>query len=88
MSLPMINQKLGVSLGDVGVLTPEGGFDFLFNIFLDASHPVNAAVGVPAGFVPFRQTKGSADVEFVEWNAGSYIASPNMSRVDDGSDRL
>ncbi|KAF5310136.1 hypothetical protein D9619_010570 [Psilocybe cf. subviscida] len=87
-TLPTLNRTLGVSLGDVGMLTPEGGFDFLFNILHDATHPINAVAGVPEGFVPFRQTKGSGHVEFVEWNAGSYLTSPSMVRVDDGSDRL
>ncbi|KAF5310728.1 hypothetical protein D9619_007662 [Psilocybe cf. subviscida] len=83
-SLPELNQKLGVSLGDVGVLTPEGGFDFLFNIFHDARHPINATMGVPKGFVPFRP---GFSTEFVEWNAGSYLADPSIVRVDDGSNR-
>lgn len=86
-SLPIVNRKLGVSLGDVGVFTRNAGFDYLFNIFHDATHPINAAVGIPEGFVPFSPAVGG-DSEFVEWNAGTYLADPSIVRVDDGRDRL
>lgn len=70
-------------------MTPEGGFDFLFNIFYDDVHPINAAVGTPRGFVPFTPTPTASDTQkFVEWNAGSYLSDPSIVRVDDGTDRL
>ncbi|KAF5319360.1 hypothetical protein D9619_008671 [Psilocybe cf. subviscida] len=88
MSLPTLNRKLGVSIGDVGVLTPEGGFSFLFNIFHDADHPINAAVRLPGAFVPFTPAVTQGDTErFVEWNAGSFLADESIIRVDDGTDR-
>lgn len=83
--LPAPNRKLGVSLGDVGVLDPEGGFDYIFNIFHDAAHPINAAAGVPNGFVPFTPAVGPA---YTEWNAGTYLSDPSTVRVDDASDEL
>ncbi|KAF5324403.1 hypothetical protein D9619_011261 [Psilocybe cf. subviscida] len=87
-SLPSLNRTLGISVGDVGVLTPEGGFDFLFNIFYDATHPINAVVGVPDAFVPFTPAPAPADIRhFVEWNAGSFLADASMVRKDDGRDR-
>ena len=39
----------GVSIGDVGYVTDNGGFETLFNICLDASHPLNYK-GVPENF--------------------------------------
>jgi hypothetical protein len=84
-SLPILNRQLGVSLGDVGVFTPEGGFHYLFNVFHNATHPINAAVGVPEGFVPFLLDK-PLELGFVEWPAGSYLADPSIDRVDDDSD--
>lgn len=87
-SLPILKRKLGVSLGDVGVFTPDGGFDYLFNIFHDPRHPINGAVGVPEGFYPLHLAVGS-ESEFIEWNTRSYLADPStIVRVDNGHDRL
>jgi hypothetical protein len=40
----------GVSVGDVGVITFDGHFDFLFNIFLPPDHTNNRFA--PPGFLP------------------------------------
>jgi len=55
--IPQCNQNLsvpyrqtGVRIGDVGIVTPEGGFDFLFNICLPRNDPVNA--WAPDNFLP------------------------------------
>ncbi|KAF8157608.1 hypothetical protein K438DRAFT_1528975, partial [Mycena galopus ATCC 62051] len=40
-TLPTEYQECGVQIGDVGTITPEGSFDFFFNIFLPADHPIN-----------------------------------------------
>ncbi len=43
----------GISVGDVVMIRDDGGFDFLFNIFLEADHPVNRD-RVPPRFEPLR----------------------------------
>ncbi|KAJ4488093.1 hypothetical protein J3R30DRAFT_892546 [Lentinula aciculospora] len=52
--LPEEYRRIGVCIGDVGILNEFGGFDYLFNACLPADHPVNA------GRVPpdFKQLKG------------------------------
>ncbi|KAF9536616.1 hypothetical protein CPC08DRAFT_591882, partial [Agrocybe pediades] len=35
------NADQGISIGDVGTLTPSGSFSFLFNICLPHDDPVN-----------------------------------------------
>ncbi|KAJ7285229.1 hypothetical protein C8J57DRAFT_1020733, partial [Mycena rebaudengoi] len=43
-------RRNGVSIGDVGTVTPEGVFDFFFNIYLASDHPINTHV--PENFSP------------------------------------
>ncbi|KAF5348394.1 hypothetical protein D9758_010917 [Tetrapyrgos nigripes] len=53
-SLPPSTYAEGLRLGDVGLLTLNGGFDYLFNIFLDENDEVNRWRGVPEGFIPLE----------------------------------
>ncbi|KAH6911892.1 hypothetical protein BKA70DRAFT_1422605 [Coprinopsis sp. MPI-PUGE-AT-0042] len=64
----------GVSVGDVGIITPSGGFDFLFNICLPAEHPNNAGGPLPEGFVPLL-TQQKDITESDGHPLGSHIAS-------------
>ncbi|KAJ6520880.1 hypothetical protein DFH09DRAFT_225085, partial [Mycena vulgaris] len=50
-NLPAEYQRSGVRIGDVGRVTPEGAFDFLFNIYHPSEHPININ-GVPEEFSP------------------------------------
>ncbi|KAF7336816.1 Cell division control protein [Mycena venus] len=45
-------QKIGVSIGDVGIWH-EGSFEVLFNACWPATHSINGVHGVPADFAPF-----------------------------------
>lgn len=46
--LPKAYYERGVSIGDVGLITEDGQFDYLFNICEDENHPVNGGP-IPAG---------------------------------------
>ncbi len=50
-NLPDVYRKDGITIGDVGLLTEDGGFDFLFNVHASANDPVNGG-GVPLDFHP------------------------------------
>ncbi|KAJ7017415.1 hypothetical protein C8F04DRAFT_1156523 [Mycena alexandri] len=50
-NLPAEYRRHGVAIGDVGSITPEGIFDFYFNIYLPADHPINDN-DVPENFYP------------------------------------
>ncbi|KAK7453458.1 hypothetical protein VKT23_011731 [Stygiomarasmius scandens] len=45
-------QSKGVQIGDVGTISFDGAFHFLFNICKEATHSYNQWCGVPEGFQP------------------------------------
>jgi hypothetical protein len=69
----------GVSIGDVGRITPDGIFDFFFNIYLAAEHPINAN-DVPADFSPLSAF-ARKDVLHVNFAPGNYVASPSIQKL-------
>ncbi|KDQ54471.1 hypothetical protein JAAARDRAFT_38141 [Jaapia argillacea MUCL 33604] len=83
---PQEFHKVAVRIGDVGVLTYDGGFDFLYNACVPATHPLNADRQPPDGFEPmtFDPSQIRQDCEaypprsFVTSDvsmAGSYVES-------------
>ncbi|KAJ7838272.1 hypothetical protein B0H14DRAFT_1087659 [Mycena olivaceomarginata] len=79
-NLPVEYQKCGVSIGDVGSITPEGIFDFFFNIFLPAENPVNAN-DTPADFSPMAPY-GSKDVVQLHYDPGEHVSTSTIRRLD------
>ena len=74
-SLPDTYREKGVCIGDVGIFTPEGGFDFLFNICLPAEDPINAG-DLPQNFSPISPSLNKRDIrEFREFQRGQYLGS-------------
>ncbi|KAF7374425.1 WD40 containing domain protein [Mycena sanguinolenta] len=71
-NLPAEYQRRGVAIGDVGRVTPEGSFDFFFNIYLPANHPINA--NVPEGFVPLSPYD-PIDVSHHDFEPGDFVSS-------------
>ncbi|KAJ7476205.1 hypothetical protein FB451DRAFT_1034030, partial [Mycena latifolia] len=75
-NLPDEYQKRGVSIGDVGRVTPEGIFDFFFNIYLPAHHPINAN-DVPDDFSSLAPY-APKDVVNLDFDPGSYVSSSSV----------
>jgi hypothetical protein len=48
---PDERRKVGITVGDVGILTPDGSFDVFFNQLKPANHPLNWQ-GVPTDHRP------------------------------------
>ncbi|KAJ7620421.1 hypothetical protein FB45DRAFT_150649 [Roridomyces roridus] len=72
----------GVSIGDVGRVTPEGVFDFLFNIYLPADHPINDN-DVPENLSPLAPYD-SKNVLPIEYLAGQHVSTSAVHKVDLG----
>ncbi|KAF9546375.1 hypothetical protein CPC08DRAFT_379004 [Agrocybe pediades] len=77
-NLPTHYQQMGVSIGDVGVLSPSGSFDFFFNICYSKDHLINSG-GVPEGFKPLDPPLDNLNIRRVqEFDFGSYVASESI----------
>jgi hypothetical protein len=79
-NLPSEYRERGLSIGDVGIITPGGGFDVLFNACQPATHPINND-SVPEGFVPFMLGDGDIVKEPSKHSPGTVITS---SDAEDG----
>ena len=86
--LPRVYRKKGINIGDVGIITPSGGFSFLFNICVPSDSPINADPHLlPEGFVPISPTLNALDIiEFDEFKPGSYLTSSSIENSQSESD--
>ncbi|KAJ6614151.1 hypothetical protein B0H10DRAFT_1699531, partial [Mycena sp. CBHHK59/15] len=79
--LPLEYRKQGVRIGDVGFITPNGGFYFLFNICVPSTDPINSQNGVPDDFEPLaiNETRSvrRADVMF---SKGDTVSTKNVTK--------
>ena len=71
-NLPSEYRKDGVNIGDVGIVTPLGVFDFLFNICLPTDHVINDGY-VPDDFRPL-EPPGPRDIVELQ-KTSTYVAS-------------
>jgi hypothetical protein len=77
-SLPYEYRKDGVGIGDVGIITSHGYFDFLFNICRPSDHPINSN-GVPQDFCPLEFPK-AAEI-FTAILQDTHIASRSIEKL-------
>lgn len=79
MLLPMEYRRTGTRIGDIGIIYPSEGFNFLFNIFLEAGDPVNEG-RIPDGFEPldFEQVKRDLEKRSI-YGPGHHFASASCS---------
>jgi len=81
--LPIAYQKIGIHIGDVGFITPDGGFSFLFNICVPRDHPINPPI-LPEDFRLLQPTLTNVSdvVEFPRFKSGSYLASTSIEKKE------
>ncbi|KAJ3738461.1 hypothetical protein DFH05DRAFT_1517432 [Lentinula detonsa] len=72
--IPVEFKKQGVRIGDVGILTTTGGFDYLFNACLPHNDPANSA-GLPEGFEPLVVDQGHISQWQDMYPPGSHVSS-------------
>ena len=78
--LPIEYRRKGVCIGDVGIITDYGGFDFMFNICLPQDHPINPD-DLPDEFVPLYPPLKPTDIRgYTEFKTNSYLASASVER--------
>lgn len=77
--LPDEYKERGVGIGDVGIITPDGAFDFLFSICHPANHPINCN-GVPDDFEPLKLNYLDIHEISMIWGPRSDIASVSIKK--------
>ena len=84
-NLPLEYQRQGISIGDVGIITPSGGFSFLFNICLPGYDPVNPSE-LPEGFAELHPPLNPLHIQdFIELGPQSHLASGSVEKRQDES---
>ncbi|KAJ7612347.1 hypothetical protein DFH06DRAFT_1484947 [Mycena polygramma] len=78
-TFPAEYQEHGIAIGDVGSVTAEGEFDFYFNVFLPAKHPINAD-NTPDDFSPMSPCN-SKDVFHRNYGLGHYLSASTVRKV-------
>ncbi|KAJ6492852.1 hypothetical protein C8R47DRAFT_424145 [Mycena vitilis] len=74
-TFPVAYLRRGISIGDVGLVREDGMFDFLFNIYLPADHPINDGVrNVPTDFAPLDEPP-QVDILECEYRPGSHLTN-------------
>ncbi|KAJ3714531.1 hypothetical protein DFJ43DRAFT_1160796 [Lentinula guzmanii] len=76
--LPEAYRREGVHIGDVGILTESGGFDYLFNVCHGSGHELNLG-RVPEGFKPISNLDCDDTEDYTEeYEMGCHVSSdPN-----------
>ncbi|KAJ7592794.1 hypothetical protein C8J56DRAFT_482982 [Mycena floridula] len=81
LQLPQEYRSIGQRIGDVGIITRDGGFDFLFNICYKADHPIHVR-GVPPNFIPINPATLELDEHYPFHNPKTDITTQNIRKTD------
>jgi hypothetical protein len=79
-TLPVAYRRQGIAIGDVGIITASGSFDFLFNICLPTDHPINQQ-GLPEGFSSLSPPLQPREIiKSIAFGPDSYLASASVDK--------
>ncbi|TFK33850.1 hypothetical protein BDQ12DRAFT_565183, partial [Crucibulum laeve] len=75
-------RRRGVSIGDLGILTDDGEFDYMLNVLQPADDPIQPNE-LPAGFVPLHPPLGRNDISLVDplFGNGDHLASHSIEKI-------
>ena len=74
--LPLEYRKQGISIGDVGIITRSGRFDFLFSILQPANSAINNR-GVPESFSRVNPEQLEIDITSI-YGRNTYLTSSSV----------
>jgi len=84
-NLPTAYRRIGINIGDVGIITQSGAFSFLFNICQASDSPINPRI-LPEQFCTLSPSIDPVDIlEWNEFEPGSYLASASIERSQSNS---
>jgi hypothetical protein len=78
LRLPPSYRRTGVSVGDVGIITSQGSFDYLFNICLSRGQPRNPEV-LPIDFSPINLLPSDIS-ELREHDSGACLMTDSIKK--------
>ena len=82
-NLPVPYQRKGIQIGDVGIITPDGSFSFIFNICVPRNDPINPQ-SLPEDFSPIHPPIDPIDIrKLAVFKEGSYLASASIEKSQD-----
>jgi len=83
---PLAYRQEGITIGDVGIITPAGAFIFLFNICVPSDNPINPRL-LPEGFSPIDIPVEFLDIaEFNKFTPGCSLKSACIKNSESESD--
>ncbi|KAJ7745732.1 hypothetical protein B0H16DRAFT_971951 [Mycena metata] len=85
-NLPEEYRRHGVAIGDVGSITPEGIFDFYFNVYLPADHPINDN-DVPEDFCPLIPYTPK-DLTYLSYDPGDSVSTSSVAKLTPPSEEF
>ncbi|KAF9045009.1 hypothetical protein BJ165DRAFT_1540818 [Panaeolus papilionaceus] len=80
LNAPVKKRRVGVSIGDVGMVASDGYFSYLFNILLPANDPLQPE-RLPEGYTPIKSLSSSAVSRVKKYKANSALTSLSVRKV-------
>ncbi|KAF9045012.1 hypothetical protein BJ165DRAFT_128796 [Panaeolus papilionaceus] len=80
LNMSVGKRRVGISIGDVGMVASDGYFSYLFNILLPANDPLQPQ-RLPEGYTPIKSLSSSAVSRVKKYKANSALTSLSVRKV-------